>query len=216
VKTRGAHFWEINMPGQSIEKPPQNWRVSPNLLDYDSTCAAFSWRSVEGEFSGLHGGSGLNIAYEAVDRHAKGPRAAHLALRWLGKQGEVRDYSYADLHRLSNRFANVLRGLGIGKGERVFALAGRIPELYIAALGTLKNGSVFCPLFSAFGPEPIQQRLTIGEGKVLVTTDALYLRRRIGELRAALPSLEHVLVIGAGDNASPSGTVDYRALMGGA
>ena len=78
------------------------------------------------------------------------------------------------LQRLSNRFANVLRGLGIGKGDRVFALAGRIPELYIAALGALKNGSAFCPLFSAFGPEPIQQRLSIGEGKVLVTTRALY------------------------------------------
>ena len=83
----------------------------------------------------------------------------------------MRDFTYGDLQRLSNRFANVLRSLGIGKGDRVFALAGRIPELYIAALGALKNGSVFCPLFSAFGPEPIHQRLTIGEGNVLVTTE---------------------------------------------
>jgi acetyl-CoA synthetase len=199
-----------------MEKPREGWRVTPNLIDYNTTCAAFSWRSVERELSGLSAGSGLNIAYEAVDRHARGLRAAHLALRWLGKQGEVRDYSYADLQRLSNRFANVLRGLGIGKGERVFALAGRIPELYIAALGTLKNGSVFCPLFSAFGPEPIQQRLTIGEGKVLVTTDMLYARRKISELRSAVPSLKHVLVIDAAGNAPPAGTVDYRASMHGA
>jgi acetyl-CoA synthetase len=199
-----------------IEKPRVGWRVEPNLLDYSATCAAFSWRSVERELSGLPAGRGLNIAYEAVDRHAKGARGAHLALRWLGKQGEVRDFTYADLHRLSNRFANLLSGLGIGKGERVFALAGRLPELYIAALGTLKHGSVFCPLFSAFGPEPIQQRLAIGAGKVLVTTEALYTRRKIAELRPALPSLEHLLVIGAGEKAPPAGTDDYRVLMDGA
>jgi acetyl-CoA synthetase len=159
---------------------------------------------------------GLNIAHECVDRHAKGPRATHLALRWLGKQGEVRNFTYVDLQRLSNRFANVIRGLGVRKGDRVFALAGRIPELYIAALGTLKNGSVFCPLFSAFGPEPIQQRLSIGDGKVLITTDALYGRRKIGELRAALPSLEHVVVISSGEHAAPAGTHDFQALMASA
>jgi acetyl-CoA synthetase len=81
-----------------------------------------------------------------------------------------------------------LRGLGVGKGDRVFVLAGRIPELYITALGSLKNRSVFCPLFSAFGPEPIHQRLAIGEGSVLVTTEALYNRRKIGEVRASLPN----------------------------
>ncbi len=71
----------------------------------------------------------------------------------------------------------MLQKLGIGKGDRVFVLAGRIPALYIAVLGTLKNTSVLCPLFSAFGPEPIAQRLTIGDGKVLVTTEPLYKRK---------------------------------------
>jgi acetyl-CoA synthetase len=137
-------------------------------------------------------------------------------LRWLSKDGEVRDFSYGDLQRLSNRFANVLRGLGVGKGERVFALAGRIPELYIAALGALKNGNAFCPLFSAFGPEPIQQRLTIGEGKVLVTTRALYDRRKISTLRALLPALKHVVVIESQDEAPPSGTENFHQLMNAA
>jgi acetyl-CoA synthetase len=156
------------------------------------------------------------MAYECVGRHAQSGRAAQLALRWLGKDGGVRDFSYRDLERLSNRFANVLRGLGIGKGNRVFALAGRIPELYIAALGALKNGSAFCPLFSAFGPEPIQQRLTIGEGKLLVTTRALYDRRRISSLRASLPALSHVVVIGDQDDAPPSGTENFHKLLNGA
>ena len=196
-----------------IKKNQQSWKATPNLVDYARTCAAFSWQETEREIEGLPGKRGLNIAHEAVDRHANGPLRDHLALRWLGKQGEVRDFSYGDLYRLTNQFANVLRTLGVGKGDRVFALAGRIPELYIAALGTLKNGSVFCPLFSAFGPEPIQQRLTIAEGKVLVTTDLLYGRRKISELRSALTHLEHVLVIGNPDDLSPPGTHNFRKLM---
>ena len=89
----------------------------------------------------------------------------------------------------------MLRGLGVGKGDRVFILAGRIPELYIAVLGALKNGSVVTPLFSAFGPEPIKTRLELGEAKVLVTTEALYTRKVAG-IRSALPHLAHVLLVG--------------------
>jgi acetyl-CoA synthetase len=121
------------------------------MQDYTRTCAEFSWAAADSDLTKLPNGAGLNIAYECVDRHTDGARRDHLALRWLGKQGEVRDYSYRELQRLGSRFANVLRGLGIGKGDRVFVLAGRIPELYITALGTLKNGSVFCPLFCALG-----------------------------------------------------------------
>ncbi|HTN70074.1 MAG TPA: acetate--CoA ligase, partial [Methylomirabilota bacterium] len=204
------------MAGTIIEKPRDKWRIAPNLVDYERTCSEFSWTSTACELDGLPGNRGLNIAYEAIDRHAKGPRGKHLALRWLGKEGEVRNFTYGDLHRLSNRFANVLRGFGVGKGDRVFALAGRIPELYITALGTLKNGSVFCPLFSAFGPEPIQQRLSIGEGTVLVTTDLLYGRRKISELRTALPHLKHVVVIGSKDGVPPAGTDNFHQLMAGA
>jgi acetyl-CoA synthetase len=196
-----------------IPKPHSGWTVVPNLADYARTRAEFTWEAARRELDGLPGGRGLNIAHEAVDRHARGARAAHLALRWLGRHGEVRDLTYADLRGLSNRFANVLRGLQVGKGERVFVLSGRVPELYVAALGALKNGSVFCPLFSAFGPEPIQQRLAIGDARVLVTTAALYARRRIAELRAAVPRLEHVLLIDADAAAAAPGTCAWRALM---
>ncbi|MBI2351713.1 MAG: acetate--CoA ligase [Deltaproteobacteria bacterium] len=202
------------MAWKPITKPKGGWKVVPNLLDYDRTRAEFSWDKIQQELSGLPGGRGLNIAHEAVDRHAGGPRRNHLALRWLGKQGQVLDFSYAELKALSNRFANVLRGLGVGKGERVFALTGRIPELYIVALGTLKNGSVFCPLFSAFGPEPIHQRLSIGEGKLLVTTEILYNRRQVGELKKSLPHLTNVLLVGSdGRTTSVPGTHDFHSLM---
>jgi acetyl-CoA synthetase len=203
------------MPAE-IEKNRYSWSVVPNLLDYERTCVEFSWQDIQRELDGLPESRGLNIAHESVERHAKGARRHHLALRWLGKQGDARAFTYAELSRSTNRFANVLRGLGVGKGDRVFALAGRIPELYIAALGTLKNGSVFCPLFSAFGPEPIQQRLTIGEGKVLMTTKTLYDRRNVSGLRAALPALEHALIIGDKDAALPPGTINFQQLMNAA
>ena len=93
----------------------------------------------------------------------------------------VRDFSYSALAAATNRFANLLARHGVTKGDRVFSLLGRTPELYIAALGTLKNGSVFSPLFSAFGPEPIRARMTIGSAKVLVTTEAFY-RRKVASL----------------------------------
>jgi len=202
-----------HMTWKTIEKPREGWAVVPNLLDYDRTRAEFSWEIARRALDGLPGGRGLNIAHEAIDRHIAGPRRDHLALRWLGRRGEVRDFTYSDLYSLSNRFANVLKTLAIGKEERVFLLAGRIPELYISALGTLKNRSVFCPLFSAFGPEPIRQRISIGDGRVLVTTATLY-KRKVAELRASLPGLRHVLLIGSPEEISAiPGTHDFHQLM---
>ncbi|MBI3245465.1 MAG: acetate--CoA ligase [Deltaproteobacteria bacterium] len=185
----------------------------PNLRDYEPTRASFSWEEARSRLSGLPGGKGLNIAYEAVDRHAEGPRRDHLALRWIGKRHETRDFTYADLQAQSNRFAHVLKKLGVGKDDRVFLLAGRIPELYVSALGTLKNGSVFCPLFSAFGPEPIRQRLSIGDGRVLVTTALLY-KRKVAEIRAALPHLQYILLIGSPEEvAAVHDAHDFHRLM---
>jgi acetyl-CoA synthetase len=91
---------------------------------------------------------GCNIAYAAVDRHADGPTASRTAMRFvsaLGWDGAVatRDLSYGELARFARRFTNVLRALGINKGDRVFTLMGRSPELYISILGALRNGSVF-------------------------------------------------------------------------
>jgi acetyl-CoA synthetase len=151
--------------------------------------------------AGLPKGRGLNIAYEAVDRHANGPYRDHLAMRWLGKKGELFDFTYGTLQQLSNRFANVLQSLGVGKGDKVFVLCGRIPDLYIAALGTWKNGSIFCPLFSAFGPEPIFQRMSRGEAKVLVTTERQY-ALKVEKQRPNLPHLQTILLTDVYENVS--------------
>ncbi len=178
-----------------IAKPRRAETIAPNLGDYPRACADFSWEAARAALDGVPGGRGLNIAHEAIDRHAAGGRGHHVAIRWISKAGSRLDFTYADLRAETSRFANVLRSLGVGKGDVVAALAGRIPELYIAALGTLKHGSVFAPLFSAFGPEPIAARLNIARAKVLVTTDTLY-RRKVEAIRGALPSLEHVLLVG--------------------
>ncbi len=177
-----------------IIKNPADMAVKPNLLDYQKSCAGFSWKDVSFELSGLPDGNGLNIAHEAVDRHADGLLRERVAIRCLGKDGRIVDLSYGGLKARSNRFANLLRKLGVSKGERVFYLAGRISSLYPVFFGTLKNLSVFCPLFSAFGPEPIIQRLERGNAKVLVTTERLY-RKKVAPLLERLPELRHVLLI---------------------
>ena len=195
------------MAWKTIVKSEPGEGAIPNLLHYDEAVASFSWEDARAQLDGLPEGRGLNIAYEAVDRHAANLRWDQTAIRWLGKSGKVEDYSFADLRTLTNQFANALRHLGVGKGDRVCALAGRIPELYIAALGTLKNRGVFCPLFSAFGPEPIKARMAIGGAKVLVTTESLY-RRKVASIRSELPALEHVLLIG--DDHQPTNTPNTR------
>jgi acetyl-CoA synthetase len=185
------------------------------MPDYDRARAEFSWAAARESLAGLPGG-GLNIAYEAVDRQADGPLADAVALRFLSKRRPTSELTYADLKRQTDRFANMLDTLGVQRGERVFVLSGRIPELYVAALGTLKHGSVFCPLFSAFGPEPIEQRLRLGDARALVTTTALY-RRKVADLRGRLPGLEHVLLVGEPEEIAEIPAVeDLRVLMDGA
>ncbi|ABQ25804.1 acetate--CoA ligase [Geotalea uraniireducens] len=187
------------MDWKPIRKSPELQAVRPHLLDYEKTCAGFSWEAVRSELSGLPEGKGLNIAHEAVDRQAAGPLRDRLAFRWLGKDGAVQDFTFCDLKEQSSRFANVLKRLGVEKGERVFVLAGRIPPLYIAALGCLKNISVFCPLFSAFGPDPIRQRLSRGDARLLVTTERQY-AKKIAGIRESLPQLRHVLLTDIDDD----------------
>ncbi len=167
--------------------------MSPNLTDYDSLYHSFNWQNEAVNLEGLPANKGLNIAYEAVDRWAKGDDAQRIALRWIRKDRSYQDYTFSGLQQLSARFANILTTLGIMKGDRVFSLTGRIPELYIAALGTLKTTAVFCPLFSVFGPEPVFQRLSRGDAKVLITTSALF-EKKIKPLMERLPALRYILL----------------------
>ena len=202
-------------PGQArrIVKRAADLRVPPNLHDYDAQCAGFSWAQARRQLAGLPGG-GLNMAHEAVDRHLGTDRSNRTAIRWIGKAGERREWSYRALAHDTGRFASALRGLGVQPGERVFVMMGRLPELYIAVLGALKAGCVAAPMFSAFGPEPIATRCTIGDARVLVTTAELY-RRKIAGLRERLPGLKHVIVVGD-DAVDGAGVQRWQPLLAGA
>lgn len=139
-----------------------------------------------------------------------------MAIRWLGRDGARREITYAGLAAEAARCAHVLTARGLGRGDRVFALMGREPALYAAALGTLKAGMTFTPLFAAFGPEPVRARMEIGEASALVTTAAQY-RRKVADWRASLPSLRRVLIADAASQAeAPEGCVALVPAMAAA
>ncbi|RDH78175.1 acetate--CoA ligase [Mycolicibacterium moriokaense] len=203
----------------TIHKTANDQRVTPNLVDYERTRAGFDWSAVPDPCAGMPA-HGCNIAYAAVDRHADGPLATHTALRFVAANAwdgvvATRDLSYAELGRLTRRFTNVLRSLAINKGDRVFTLLGHCPELYITVMGALRNGSVVCPLFSAFGPEPLITRLNLGDADVLVTTATIY-RRKIAKIRGRLHSVRHILVVDDQDGGEEPGTLNFWHWLGAA
>jgi acetyl-CoA synthetase len=183
----------------------------PLVGDYRRLHDTFRWDDARGELDGLPSG-GLNIAHEALDRHVAAGFGERLAMRFIARDWSRDDYSYAGLSRLASRFANVLASLDIAPGERVFSLAGRIPEFYIALFGALKAGAVFSPLSCALDPEPLQSRLAIGSARVLVTTLALY-TRKVQPVLSRLPLLEHVLLTDARGKKLPPGTLSWAELM---
>ena len=189
------------MSGSTAQDNPNQPSPSPS----------FSWDRARAQLTDLGKGR-INLAYEALDRHMDGPTADRTALRFLARDSLVAEaISYRALNDRANRFANVLATLGVRPGERVYGLSQRIPDLYAAFFGAIKHGCVFTPLFPAFGPEPIRQRVEIGEPAVLVTTERLY-RRKVADWVQGVPCLREVLLIGGVDEAPP-GTRDAGTLM---
>ncbi len=171
----------------------------PNLTNYAELYQDFDWQNERNQLTGLPSGKGLNIAHEAVDRHAAGHLENTVALRFIRKDQKIFDYSYCALKTLTSKFANVLYGLRFKRGDRVFALLGRVPELYIAGLGAMKFKAVFCPLISDLKPEPIFQRLSKGGAKVLVTNTSFY-EKKIKKLLDRLPGLDFILLTDSADH----------------
>ena len=119
-----------NEDGERIAKDPARLRVRPNFVDYDAARRDFSWENARSELQGLPGGRGINIAHEAVDRHAEGPLANRVAFRFLRLSGATEERTYAELRRETNRFANALRRLGglqpgqLPQSMQAFGIAG--------------------------------------------------------------------------------------------
>ena len=176
-----------------IRKKAGSGASVPNLADYEFARRTSSWTQARDAPATLTGG-GVNIAYEALDRHVVEGRGEQVALRWLAKEGTVGDFSFAELVALSSRFANALAELGVRRGDRVFTILGRVPALYVAAFGTWKHGAVLSPLFAAFGPEPIASRMAIAEPVALVTSTRLF-ERKVRPVLDRLPYLRHVILV---------------------
>ena len=192
---------------QGSENSKSASKSSPSEKVSVSSGHATQWREARQLIEGLDGG--VNIAHEALDRHVEQGYGDQIAIRWLGKDGSRRDLSYIDLHDLAGRFASIFQDHGLAKGDSVFALMGRVPELYGCALGTLKAGLVFTPLFSAFGPEPIRTRMEIGSANVLVTTPSIY-KRKVQAWKDEIPSLKLILILG---DEAPEGCVALGAAL---
>ena len=195
------------MSWQTVIKTEREEGLGFNLKSYDETRKQFCWDDVRAEFtiSGVPGHS--NIALASVEAQLTRGLDGKTALRWLGKDEVVREFTYEDLSKKSNRFASALHGLGVASDDVVITLLGRVPELYVTALGTWKSGAVFCPLFSAFGPEPALARMEIAQAKVLVTTQKSY-QRKVAPIREKLSCLEHIILVGGGDAGH-----DFEALL---
>jgi acetyl-CoA synthetase len=188
----------------------QGQRENAVLADYELTRKFFQWEDARRLLANAPAERGLNIGFVAVDRHASGDRREAVALRCVDKRGATSDMTYGDLLRQTNRFANLLASLGVKPGDSVFSLLGRSADLYVAALGSLRYTAVFSPLFAAFGPEPIAQRIRAGAGVVLVTTAELY-RTKVAPIRDSLPGLRHVLC--AGPDPFPPDTLGLDAQL---
>jgi len=175
-----------------IAKNPKEFKIPPNLADYDLAKKTFSAEKAREEIDFKDGK--LNAAYNSIERNALNWRKNKIALYWIGAEDEKAEYTFGQLNDLSNQFANLLHELQIERGDRVFFFLSRVPELYFGFLGTLKRGAIAGTMFAAFGPQAIVDRLQNSAAKVLVTEPALF--ERVVQASKDLPDLETVLVTG--------------------
>lgn len=180
--------------------------TNANMKSYEEAVKSFSWSDIEAAFSWAGTGK-VNMAYEAIDRHVDNGKGDKIALHYSDNNREE-SYTFAEMSKQSGKFANVLRRLGIAKGDRVFIFMPRTPELYFSLLGTLKVGAVAGPLFEAFMESAVRDRLQDSGAVAIVTTPALMSRIP----RAALPELKHIIVFGDGVEEG-DGVIDYRKAM---
>jgi acetyl-CoA synthetase len=175
-----------------------------NLKNYAEFHGQFDWSEAEKEFS-WHETGRVNLAYEAIDRHAKGVRKNKIALYY---QDGVRKekYTFKEMKEMTNKAGNVFkRYADVEKGDRVFIFMPRSPELYFAVLGAIKLGAIVGPLFEAFMEGAVRDRLQDSGAKVLVTTPELLERVPVSEL----PDLKHVILVG--DNLQENGEyIDFK------
>jgi acetyl-CoA synthetase len=200
VKSSGKKSWEEirKYANENLEEfwakeaKELHWFKKWNTVLDDSKKPFYKWFT----------GGKTNIAYNCLDVHLKNHRKNKVALIWEGEKGDYRSYSYFALHREVSRFANVLKSLGIKKGDRVTLYMGRIPELAIGMLACARIGAVHSVVYGGFSVEALHERLEDSHSKVLITADGAFQRGKIVHLKAIADealqraaTVESVLVI---------------------
>ncbi|MCM3653396.1 acetate--CoA ligase [Metabacillus litoralis] len=178
-----------------------------NLENYEKTYDTFDWEEVEKYFTWSETGL-VNMAYEAIDRHAESERGDKVALYFSDKQ-RSEQYTFKDMKHYSNKAGNVLKKeTNLEKGDRVFIFMPRSPELYFVLLGAIKLGAIVGPLFEAFMEAAVHDRLEDSEAKVLVTTTELLSRVPV----KYLSHLKHIVLVG-NDVIEEGPYIDYYKRM---
>ena len=147
-------------------------------------------------------GGKLNVAVNCIDRHIRGPRRNKAALIWEGEPGDRRTLTYWDLYCEVNKFANVLRELGVERGDRVAIYLPMVPEAAISMLACARIGAIHSVVFGGFSPESLRDRINDAQAKVLITADGAYRRGQVIPLKRnsdkaleETPSIENVIVV---------------------
>jgi acetyl-CoA synthetase len=176
------------------------WEDQARLLDWIRPWeTTLDWRLPHARW---FAGGQLNVSANCLDRHLTGPRRNKAAIIWEGEPGDRRVLTYWDLAREVRRAANALKGLGVGRGDRVAIYLPMIPEAAIAMLACARIGAVHSVVFGGFSAESLRDRINDARAKLLITADGGYrrgsvlpLKRMADEAIAACPSIENVLVV---------------------
>jgi acetyl-CoA synthetase len=162
-------------------------------------------------------GGQLNASVNCLDRHVRGPRRNKAAIVWEGEPGDRRTLTYHDLYRDVSAFANVLKSLGVRKGDRVAIYMPLVPELPIAMLACARIGAIHSVVFGGFSAESLRDRINDAKARLLITADGGYRRGQIVPLKqiadealTGTPSIEHVIVVQRGSTTIPVHITDGR------
>ncbi|MBS1822824.1 MAG: acetate--CoA ligase [Acidobacteria bacterium] len=188
---------------RSVEKPEEFWAEAASELDWFTRWTKVLEPGPDGSALGAKWfvGGKLNLSHNCVDRHAQGARRDKVALLWEGEPGEVRRLTYGDLHVEVQRFANVLKNLGIRKGDRIAIYMGMCPELAIALLACARIGAVHSVVFGGFAAHAIVDRVNDSSCVAVITQDTSYrrgteiqLKKIVDEALTKCPTVKHVVV----------------------
>jgi len=206
AKEKESHHTPKGAKRELIKKFP----VRCNLEDYETAYNEFTWDDGRKEISYFAGGK-VNAAYNAVDRHLVDGRKNKVALYTVGADGALNKLTFLEIYEAANRLGNALKAIGIKKGDRVFVFLPRVAELYIATIAIAKIGAIAGPLFSAFGPDALRDRLQDSEAKVVITNPAL--KDKIHGIKKDLPDLEHIIVVDTDEKDLIKNELSYSSLV---